>query len=331
MGKIDFVIMWVDGNDPDWQKQKQEYQPQRGTDSGSNRYRDWDNLQYWFRGVEKFAPWVNRIFFVTWGHVPQWLNTQHPKLCITNHKDFIPDKYLPTFNANPIELNLHRIKALSEQFVFFNDDMFLIRPVKEEDYFVKNIPRDCVIESAVMQEDYSNPFGHMLLNDAALINMHFDKKEVIRQQFWKWFSPVYGINMIRNMLMYPYHKFASFKFMHLPNAFLKTTFEQVWKAEPDILDQVCCNKFRSVYDINQYIMKYWQYVTGQFVPQKLAMGKMYLAGYDTDEMLKALRMQKYKMLCINDDGVEDNNFYSIKKQVKDSFEAILPDKSSYEI
>lgn len=331
MGKIDFVIMWVDGNDPKWQKQKQEFQPPKGTDSGSNRYRDWENLRYWFRGVEKFAPWVNRIFFVTWGHVPRWLNTQHPKLRIIRHEDFIPEKYLPTFNANPIELNLYRIRELSEQFVFFNDDMFLIRPVEEEDYFKGNLPRDCAIESAVMQEDYRNPFGHILLNDASVINMHFEKRKVIRQQFWKWFAPVYGVNVLRNVLMYPYHRFASFKFMHLPNAFLKSTFEQVWTAEPDILDQVCCNKFRSVFDVNQYIMKYWQYVTGQFVPQKLAMGKMYLAGYDTDEMLKTIKKQKYKMVCINDDGVGDKNFFAIKTQVIDAFEGILPERSSYEI
>ena len=35
---IDFVVTWVDGNDP------------------NVRFRDWDNMQYWFRAVEKFAP-----------------------------------------------------------------------------------------------------------------------------------------------------------------------------------------------------------------------------------------------------------------------------------
>ena len=72
MEKIDFVLTWVDGSDPDWLAQRREYQPGRGTDAGESRYRDWDNLQYWFRGVEKFAPWVNKIYFVTWGHVPKW-------------------------------------------------------------------------------------------------------------------------------------------------------------------------------------------------------------------------------------------------------------------
>ena len=95
MEKIDFVLTWVDGSDPDWLAQRREYQPGRGTDAGESRYRDWDNLQYWFRGMEKFAPWVNKIYFVTWGHVPKWLNKAHEKIQIVKHEDFMAPAYLP--------------------------------------------------------------------------------------------------------------------------------------------------------------------------------------------------------------------------------------------
>ena len=59
--KIDFVMIWVDGNDPEWRKEKDKYSNNvdNNTDNREARFRDWDNLQYWFRGVEKFAPWVN--------------------------------------------------------------------------------------------------------------------------------------------------------------------------------------------------------------------------------------------------------------------------------
>ena len=75
--KIDFVMIWVDGNDPEWQKEKNKYDS--SDEKGDNtivRYRSWDNLQYWFRGIEKFAPWVNKVHFVTWGHLPPWLNKE---------------------------------------------------------------------------------------------------------------------------------------------------------------------------------------------------------------------------------------------------------------
>ena len=57
---IDFVIAWVDGNDQKWKREKEWYArrdaKQSLCDNREERYRDWDNLQYWFRGVEKNAP-----------------------------------------------------------------------------------------------------------------------------------------------------------------------------------------------------------------------------------------------------------------------------------
>ena len=43
------------------------------------------------------------------------------------HEDFIPHKYLPTYNSRAIEFNVHRIKGLEEKFVLFNDDMFILK------------------------------------------------------------------------------------------------------------------------------------------------------------------------------------------------------------
>ncbi|GMO18334.1 MAG: hypothetical protein Ta2A_26630 [Treponemataceae bacterium] len=125
---IDFVLLWVDMNDPVWQKKFNRYLPTANsekTDTRAIKYRDWDNLRYWFRGVEKFAPWVRKIHFVTSDQCPEWLNLDAPKLHYVTEADYIPAEYLPLFNCNPLEINFHRIKGLSEQFVYFNDDMFL--------------------------------------------------------------------------------------------------------------------------------------------------------------------------------------------------------------
>ena len=111
------------------------------------RYREWDTLRYWFRAVEKYAPWVNQVYFVTCGHVPKWLNMDAPKLHFVRHQDYIPEQYLPTFSSHPIELNLHRIEGLSEHFVYFNDDFYLTAPVQETDFFVNGLPCDSLEET----------------------------------------------------------------------------------------------------------------------------------------------------------------------------------------
>src|SRR5699024_8623571 len=139
---IDFVIIWVDGNDPEWQEDKFKYSEDTDGDKRNIRFRDWDNLQYWFRAVENYAPWVNKVHFVTWGHLPEWLNIEHPKLNIVNHKDFLNKDNLPVFNSCAIEINIHRIPGLAEKFVYFNDDTFLTHPVKPTDFFKNGLPRD---------------------------------------------------------------------------------------------------------------------------------------------------------------------------------------------
>ena len=77
MEKIDFVLTWVDGGDPIWQKEKSKYSSEKDYGNKAAHYRDFGTLKYWFRAVEKYAPWVNKIHFVTCGQKPEWLNENH--------------------------------------------------------------------------------------------------------------------------------------------------------------------------------------------------------------------------------------------------------------
>ena len=101
--EIDFVITWVDMDDPKWKKTFAKYSG--GIDNSNNsfseaRFRDHGFLKYWFRGIEKFAPWVRKIHFVTCGQKPEWLDENNPKLHLVNHEDFIPHQFLPCFNSS---------------------------------------------------------------------------------------------------------------------------------------------------------------------------------------------------------------------------------------
>ena len=153
--KIDFVILWVDGNDENWLKEKNKYLHLEG-DMQENRFRDCNNLKYLFRGIEKYANYVNKVFFITWGHVPKWLNVKNKKLRIVKHEEFIPNKYLPTFNSNVIEMNLHRIKDLSEQFILFNDDLFILNKLEPSYFFQNGKPKDMYIEYQKKNRSHRN-------------------------------------------------------------------------------------------------------------------------------------------------------------------------------
>src|SRR5699024_1910409 len=188
--KIDFIITWVDGNDPNWIKEKEFYTKNKLGDNRSIRFRDWGNLQYWFRGVEKFAPWVNKIHFITWGHLPPWLNTEHPKLNIVKHEDYIPNKYLPTYSSHVIELNFHRIKGLANQFVYFNDDTFIIDDMKKKDFFSQGMPRDIAVLMPLMNK-FRNSTGAIVSNNMEVINTNYRKSKTIKNNLLKWFHISY--------------------------------------------------------------------------------------------------------------------------------------------
>jgi len=131
--KIDFVVLWVDSNDPEWIASYNHYRPEKPLQNNA-RFRNWGLFRYWFRSVERYAPWVNKVYLVTNGKFPDWINPDCEKLVLVKHSDFIPQKYLPTFNSKTIELNLGRIDSLSEHFVYFNDDIFINAPVTPDKY-----------------------------------------------------------------------------------------------------------------------------------------------------------------------------------------------------
>ena len=107
---VDIVITWVDGSDKQWQHQRASYKyAETGKKEEAVRYRDQGTLKYVFRSIEKYAPWVRKIHFITCGQIPEWMNTSNPKIHLVNHKDYIPDEYLPTFSSHTIELNFHNI------------------------------------------------------------------------------------------------------------------------------------------------------------------------------------------------------------------------------
>lgn len=329
---IDFVIIWVDGSDPEWKAERDRYSPDKNTDSRDERYRDWDNLMYWFRGAEKFAPWVRKIHFVTWGHLPPWLNTNHPKLNIVNHKDYIPEKYLPTFNANPIELNLHRIKGLSEKFVYFNDDVFIIKPVTEENFFKSGLPCD----SACLNAHCYSPelsFHFSPFRDIGMINKYFNIKDVIKAAPFKWINPIYGKELLRTLALLPCPRFPGMWQHHLASSFLKSTFEELWEKEYEELDETCCHKFRHMLDYNQWLFKEWQLAQNKFMPRSSSFGASMMLGYNDscEKICSYIKKQKGHIISINDGKMTYEEFEKNKAMIKDAFISILPEKSEFEV
>ncbi len=331
--KIDFVITWVDGADPHWQREKSEHTPQAlKTDSKDERYRDWELLKYWFRGVETFAPWVNNIYFVTYGHLPAFLNTNHPKLKIVKHSDFIPEKFLPTFNSNAIEMHLHRIPGLSYNFVYFNDDFFIVKPINPTDFFKDDLPCDMLAFQPVVANESNPVMSHIYLNNSLVFAKYFKKRENVKEHPKNYFKPGYPpLYFFYNLLELAFPRFTGLYTVHGPSALQKATFEELWRLEEEQLVQTSSNKFRSADDISIYLFREWQKLSNKFIPTNVHKDLAYFdVSEDNTALVRAIAKQKRKFICINDAN-KTIDFEGAKSELKIAFDKILPQKSSFEI
>ncbi len=333
---IDIVIPWVDGNDPEWQAAKEACHKKDGAvvatggdeNSAGIRYRDWGTLPYFFRGIERFAPWVRKIHFVTWGHLPAWLDISNPKLNVVRHAGYIPAEYLPTFASRPIELNAHRIEGLADRFIMWNDDMFLCREVPEVRFFRDGVPCDMARLSLITGSSIS----HTVLNMVEILNRRHDRRETMRENRGKWYSPRYGFsNILKTIDLSVWKEFAGLADTHMPQPYLKEVFAKMWEEEAAVLDATCRMRFRSPMGVNHWLMRYEQLACGDFAPVSFKDARLdTLCESRIGEIEEYIRTQHYAMICLND-SPQLQDFDGVRTRLAAALEAILPEKSSYEL
>ncbi len=292
------------------------------------RFRDYGFLRYWFRGIEKFAPWVRKIHFVTSGQKPAWLDASNPKLNLVDHKDFIPAEFLPTYNSVVIERYMHKIPGLAEHFVYFNDDFYIINNVAPDRFFKNGLPRDI----AIFQYNPSwSQWYRRIKNNIRIINRHFDKKEVMKRDHAKWFDESYGSKARLNHILKPYGKFITLRTPHNAQPYLKSTFNEVWDAEGEELTRTSVNRFRASDDYTPELFRTWQICRGNFEPYNTYSDtKMFPLMMRPKQAIRAIREQSYKLVCIND-NVHIRNYDKVMEGLREAFESILPEKSSFEL
>lgn len=136
---IDLVYLWVDGSDPVWQAKKNAFMhgmsvvPSEAVSEA--RFVDSNELRFSLRSVEKYAPWIRKIFIVTDNQVPSWIDLSNPRISIIDHTEIMPSSSLPTFSSPAIEWCIDNIPGLSEHFLYANDDVFIAQEVYPDFFF----------------------------------------------------------------------------------------------------------------------------------------------------------------------------------------------------
>ena len=215
MDKIDLVYTWVDDTDTEWQKKKSNFLKEYNIESESNsncRFKNNDELKYSLRSVEKYAPWINHIYIVTDNQVPEWLNTDNPKVTIIDHKDIMPEDALPTFNSIAIENCICNIPNLSEYFLYANDDMFICDNISPGFFYDKN------------------KFPVFRFNRAPKEEQNTQYEELLIHA--------------RKMIQDKYNKYYNYRPHHCIDAYRKSDFKKFQEIYKDEVRQCVYSRFR---------------------------------------------------------------------------------------
>lgn len=178
--RIDAVITWVDGDDPQHRAKRLRYQPHAPRNANATNPHRWacnDELGYCLRSIANHAPWIGRIWIITDAQNPDLSRLPADlvsRIAIVDHLTLFEghESALPTFNSLAIETLLWRIPGLAERFVYFNDDVFLTGPLSPDDVFSGDVPvlRGGWVDQCTIAADPDSRSDPTLLNALTQIN-----------------------------------------------------------------------------------------------------------------------------------------------------------------
>jgi len=292
---MDAVITYVDGLDPQW---REEYSRFVGKELEEKRFRDWGTLPYLLRGIRNCLPFVENVFLVVSGpgQVPSWADTS--KLRIVYHKDIIPAELLPVFNSCTIEMFLHRIPGLAEEFLYFNDDMFPMKPCSKEDFFVDG--------KAAMGFSKALFAGNMYKKQCKVSD------NMARRALGK--KP--GLCYVRPQ--------------HICSPMLKSASEAAFKAVEGEIPQRT-SRLRTPENSNQYFFLDYLYYSGKALNKRISNKHLSQAVYSGEKIAEFILNPSTSLACINDVAMSDEKYTAMRSAILGAFQTRFPEKSPFEL
>lgn len=311
---VDVVYTWVDGGDPAWRSRLRRALDQtdlRTTEPSAlaeSRFTSRDELKYSLRSLEYYASWANHIYIVTDNQVPEWLNINHPKITVVDHREIFTDPtVLPVFNSHAIESQLHHIDGLRDRYVYLNDDCFFLRPTDPELFYAGN--------------------G---------LARHFPSVVPIDIGGW---SPrdlpiIAAAKQGRGYLLETYGHTVTHRFKHTPHPQIRTVLEAMEEERPELFAEVAASVFRSPndYSIASSLHHFDSFERRQSVEGQIGYRFLDLARPDLDlQLARVARADDLDVFCRNETTLAEEAWESTDRAVSSFLNDRFPVPSSFEL
>jgi len=290
---IDVIVPWVNPFDQKWVAQYSYWKELEFGQKSSERFRDMGTFNFFFRGMERNCPWINRIILVLSdeSQVPDWLNTDHQKLKIVYHREFIPPMELPTFNSSVINCYMSFIQDLSENFILCNDDLFFIKPTEETDFFREDMP----VFTYKPRGAYGTTYWHKNLDNGKRLLKKYIGND-------RQFSNDHG-----------------------PIAFKKTLQQFIWhKCGNELQNGLSNSRFRLAKNYTDWVFLDFQANMGLCAYDGSTL-TTYYNSFDN------IPFPNTKVVCFNDtERITPEMFPQVARKVTEFLRMVLPEKCSFE-
>lgn len=296
---IDLIITYVNGSDRQWINDYITYT--KTHNPSAVRFRSWGTLKYLLRGVAKYMPFIRNVVLIVArpSQVPTWVNEKNVR--IIYHDEFIPKKFLPTFNSCTIESFFWNIPDLADRVIYLNDDMFPNAPVTENDFFTGDIPHIKFTEP----HNYSN-------------------RNIFRCQCRS------SIDLMTEALGLPSFNVGQIiRPCHISGIMTRNCFNEVARlckdALPDTISRVRLKK-----NVNQYIYAYYYYFTNSYIDDMVDYEYYEIDDKSVSQINKDISDSTHKMICIND-SEKIKDFARVRYLLTTSFDKKFPHTCKYEM
>ncbi|MEO9971918.1 MAG: Stealth CR1 domain-containing protein [Hyphomonadaceae bacterium] len=251
--EIDVVYTWVNSHDAEWQEMLAANKPTSSADGheenddredtqepDGDRYKNRDELKYSLRSLLKFAPWVRHIYIVSNCAPPSWFDPDNSNTTWVPHEDIIEEQNLPTFSSHAIESSIHRVPNLANHYIYFNDDVFLVKPMEKSDFFT---PGGL---AKVRFENYGMVHGDVREGDPDYLNAARNGQRLLKEKFGKIPTRLHT---------------------HSPFSIVKNAVEACEASFPESYKQTRARKFRTSADISptSFLFPHFAYLSGTAV------------------------------------------------------------------
>jgi hypothetical protein len=248
---------------------------------------------------------VRKIWVVTAGQRPEWLVADDERISIVDHADILPTDALPTFNSHAIEAALHHIDGLAEQFVYFNDDMFVARPARPELFFTPN------------------GLARVFSSDARPPGIEDDSTLAVDT----------GARRGRELLAERFGRVVTAKPFHSPYPLLRSACAAMEREFPEAIARTQNSRFRAPTDVSTAasFAQHYALATQRAVPGEVATEYVHVeSGRLTWHLDRIRHGDDLDTFCINETSDLAGGHAEREQQIADFFDEVFPVEAPWE-